>query len=82
MADKVVEKEDPHIGVEHDEDNLKADVHNRQTAQAANAVERETTLKQAIRENWKAMMWSAIISLTIVMEGYDQRYASSQFLII
>lgn len=73
MAENVSEKEESHIGVEHDEDNLKGGLYNRRTAQVANAVEHETTLTQALRENWKAVIWSALISLTIVMEGYDQR---------
>ncbi|KAK5172276.1 uncharacterized protein LTR77_003914 [Saxophila tyrrhenica] len=40
-------------------------------AQRATQAEHETTLKQALRENYMAIIWSAIVSLTIVMEGYD-----------
>lgn len=62
--------------VEHEED-LKSHVLSTEEAQAANLAEHQITLKQALRENWKAVLWSAVISLTIVMEGYDQRYQSS-----
>ena len=55
------------------EDDLKANLHNLQEAQAASAAEHSATFRQALRENWKAAAWSAVISLTIVMEGYDQR---------
>jgi SP family general alpha glucoside:H+ symporter-like MFS transporter len=58
--------------VEHEDD--KANIQQLHDAQAANAEEHNTTLRQALRENWKAVLWSAAISLTIVMEGYDQRY--------
>lgn len=57
---------------EHD-DNLKANIQRLQEAQGASIAEHEMTLKEALRVNWKAVMWSAIISLTIVMEGYDLR---------
>ena len=59
---------------EHLEDNPKANLEQLQAAQAANAEEHDATLAQALRENWKAVIWSAIMSLTIVMEGYDLRY--------
>lgn len=51
----------------------KAHWHSIQEAQAASAAEHSTTLREALKENWKAVLWSAAISLTIVMEGYDQR---------
>lgn len=60
--------------VEHDDVNTKAHIQQLHDAQAANAEEHNTTVKQALREHWKAVLWSAVISLTIVMEGYDQRY--------
>ena len=37
----------------------------------ASQSQREMTLWQALQDNWKAAMWSAVISLTIIMEGYD-----------
>lgn len=61
----------------HDDDNPKAQLHSLEEAQAASAAEHSTTLRQALRENWKAVLWSAVISLTIVMEGYDQRFVYS-----
>ena len=56
-----------------DDADLKAHVYAVEEAQAASAAERGATFQQAIRESWKAALWSAVISLTIVMEGYDQR---------
>ena len=60
---------------EPDDAGMKAHVYSVEQAQAATAAEHGTTFKQAIRESWKAALWSAVISLTIVMEGYDQRLA-------
>jgi SP family general alpha glucoside:H+ symporter-like MFS transporter len=40
-------------------------------ARIAAQTEHETTLWQALKSNKKAALWSAIISLTIIMEGYD-----------
>lgn len=65
--------EEGSIHAEHDDHNLKANMQTLQDAQTANIAEHEMTLKEALRQNWKAVMWSAIISLTIVMEGYDLR---------
>lgn len=60
------------VHAEHD-DHLKENIQTLQDAQGASIAEHEMTLKEALRVNWKAVMWSAIISLTIVMEGYDLR---------
>jgi len=40
-------------------------------AAEASAVEHSTSVWQALKENKKAVFWSMIISLCIVMEGYD-----------
>lgn len=40
-------------------------------AQQASAAEHEATFWQALKTNHKAALWSAAISLTIIMEGYD-----------
>lgn len=40
-------------------------------AKAANRAEREQTVTQAILQNKKAVFWSFIISMAIIMEGYD-----------
>lgn len=68
-------KNDPATGAgaEHDDDP-KAQLHSLREAQAATVEEQQTTLVKALKENWKAAAWSAVISLTIVMEGYDQRF--------
>lgn len=70
------EKEGPSVpeGVDQEHDDPKANVHQIEEAQAASAAEHATTFRQAMRESWKAALWSAVISLTIVMEGYDQRF--------
>lgn len=47
------------------------DVECIEDAKLANQREHETTFWQALKSNRKAAMWSAIISLTIIMEGYD-----------
>lgn len=40
-------------------------------AKAANRAEREQTVTQAILQNKKAVFWSFVISMAIIMEGYD-----------
>lgn len=40
-------------------------------AQQASAAERQATFWEALKSNHKAALWSAAISLTIIMEGYD-----------
>lgn len=40
-------------------------------ARQAYVVEREQTLKEALTVNRKAVGWSVIISMTIIMEAYD-----------
>ncbi|KAF4978362.1 hypothetical protein FZEAL_5237, partial [Fusarium zealandicum] len=80
-------KMDPHSNkdevtaqqLEHDHEDPKSQLHSFEEAQAASAAEHATTLKQALRENWKAVLWSSAISLTIVMEGYDQSLMSNFF---
>jgi MFS transporter, SP family, general alpha glucoside:H+ symporter len=69
-SDEKVDQPERHI--EHDE-HLKDQLQSLEDAQAANIAEHEITLKEALRVNWKAVVWSAVISLTIVMEGYDMR---------
>ncbi|KAI1266372.1 sugar transporter [Xylariaceae sp. FL1019] len=41
--------------------------------------EHSQTLREAIRENRKAIIWSFLISLTIIMEGYDTILISTFF---
>lgn len=40
-------------------------------AKQATDDEHSQTLMQCLRENRKAVMWSVLVSLSIVMEGYD-----------
>lgn len=40
-------------------------------AKQATDDEHMQTLMQALRENRKAVMWSVLISMSIIMEGYD-----------
>lgn len=40
-------------------------------ARKAAQAEKDMTLWQALQGSWKAALWSAVISLTIIMEGYD-----------
>lgn len=63
MEKTAVEHVDHVEYVEHVEDQGDA----KKAAQA----ERNMTPWQALQGNWKAALWSAVISLTIIMEGYD-----------
>jgi hypothetical protein len=56
---------------DHVEEKTRAQLHDLHEAQAASTAEHNTTFRQAMRENYKAVLWSAAISLTLVMEGYD-----------
>ena len=60
-------------------EDVKSSLHALQEAKQASAEEHSTTFKQAMKENWRAALWSAIISLTIVMEGYDMALMSNFF---
>lgn len=44
---------------------------NIEGAAEAAAIERTQTIWQALKENKKAALWSALLSMTIIMEGYD-----------
>jgi SP family general alpha glucoside:H+ symporter-like MFS transporter len=50
-------------------------------AKIASQTEHQMTLWQALKSNKKAAIWSAIISLTIIMEGYDVGIPSPHFII-
>ncbi|KAH7347384.1 general substrate transporter [Plectosphaerella cucumerina] len=77
MSEKVdTQDRAPHV---EQDDDPKANLHRLQEAQAAAAEEHNVDFKQALRENWKAAMWSAVISLAIVMEGYDLSLMSNFF---
>lgn len=51
--------------------NHVASLEDQSDARRAAKVQKDMTLRQALQGNWKAALWSAIISLTIIMEGYD-----------
>lgn len=40
-------------------------------ARAANRAEHDQTVRQAVHSNKKAIFWSLVISMAIIMEGYD-----------
>lgn len=46
---------------------------------AANEREHSTSVRTALRENWKAVCWSLIVSMSIIMEGYDTQLIFSFF---
>ncbi|KAI0479435.1 sugar transporter-like protein [Xylariaceae sp. FL0804] len=48
-------------------------------ARLATDHEHEQTLWQAVKENRKAVLWSMLISMTIIMEGYDVILMSTFF---
>lgn len=60
-------------------EDVKASLHALQEAKEASDAEHSATFRQAMRENWRAALWSAVISLTIVMEGYDMALMSNFF---
>lgn len=65
------EKRPPSLdGMEFGSSGEKAQqLHSLQQAQQASDDEHVTDLKEALKVNYKACLWSAMISLTIVMEG-------------
>jgi SP family general alpha glucoside:H+ symporter-like MFS transporter len=48
-------------------------------ARAANEEEHETTIRAALTIHRKAVMWSLIISMSIIMEGYDTNLIGNFF---
>lgn len=66
MADaKEIDEAPARASAEHIEHETTKD------ARLASDLEHQTTLWQALKTNRKAALWSAAISLTIIMEGYD-----------
>lgn len=56
-----------HVADVHDDDWE----HSRDAARAANDEEHDTTTLQALKANWRAVCWSLLVSMSIIMEGYD-----------
>jgi len=54
-------------------------VHAIVDAKHASDAEHNTPLMQVIKKNWKAIAWSMVMSMTVVMEGYDTILMSSFF---
>lgn len=48
-------------------------------ARAANDEEHTTTVVEALKIHWKAVMWSLIVSMSIIMEGYDTSLITNFF---
>lgn len=65
MKTDEINKEQPD-NIEH----MSPTAENKEAQQAA-AAERQATFWEALKSNRKAALWSAAISLTIIMEGYD-----------
>lgn len=57
------------VPVEHLETTASLDT--QKDARQATHEEHETTLWQALKSNKKAVLWSVLLSMAIVMEGYD-----------
>jgi SP family general alpha glucoside:H+ symporter-like MFS transporter len=51
----------------------------KEDARAANQREHDLTVRQALRQHWKAVAWSLIVSMSIIMEGYDTSLISNFF---
>lgn len=50
-----------------------------ENAETANAKEHEMTLKQAVKLYRKAILWSALMSAALVMEGFDGKILGSLY---
>ncbi|GAB7349225.1 hypothetical protein MBLNU459_g8389t1 [Dothideomycetes sp. NU459] len=48
-------------------------------AKHASDAEHSETVRDAFRKHWKAVLWSMVLSMSIVMEGYDTILMSSFF---
>lgn len=80
MSEVTKQNSDPIAAAAHNEKPaLDRQMLSVEEAQAASDSEHDISLKQALRENWKACLWSMAISLTIVMEGYDYSLISNFF---
>ena len=66
MAEEDTKIEAEKTGIDHVEQ-----IETTKEAKIAAEAEHQTTLWQALKDNKKAALWSAVISLTIIMEGYD-----------
>lgn len=42
-----------------------------QRAQDGNAADRDLTIRQALKKYRKAVLWASVLSISLVMEGYD-----------
>ena len=49
------------------------------SAETANTKEHEITVKQAVKLYWKAILWSALMSTALVMEGFDGKILGSLY---
>lgn len=50
-----------------------------ENAETANAKEHELTVKQAFKLYWKAILWSALMSTALVIEGFDGKILGSLY---
>lgn len=62
-----------------DEDNGGVQSVYEANAKTANAKEHELTFKQAVKLYRKAILWSALMSTALVMEGYDGKILGSLY---
>lgn len=42
-----------------------------QRAQDADAADKQLTIRQALKKYKKAVLWAALLSVSLIMEGYD-----------
>lgn len=50
-----------------------------QGAEHASKLEHEMTTMQAIKSEWRAVLWSVVISMSVVMQGYDNSLIGNFF---
>ena len=69
MATSGIVVEDSKLSASHVEEKMSGDA--IEHAKLASDAEHNTTIWEAIKVNKKAVIWSMLISMSIVMEGYD-----------
>lgn len=72
-------EKDSAVEIHKSDDNHDIQKVSLSSAEAANAEEHDITFKQAVNLYWKAILWSALLSTTLVMEGYDGKILGSLY---
>lgn len=69
-----------HVNDVSEGNGLSSDLNmSKDAAREANDREHALTVRQALRQHWKAVGWSLVISMSIIMEGYDTSIITNFF---